>query len=142
MMAKWTNYLKERRIAGGGAQGVRGLHVDRVRPASPKGRFRTWRRWRRLRQIVQILALLVFVVSLIGSWRAGEGPSTTGLFFRLNPLAALAAMIAGRAWIPGMAWALVTLAVTLLLGRVWCGWLCPFGTVLEWVRFPVWSPQS
>jgi MauM/NapG family ferredoxin protein len=23
-----------------------------------------------------------------------------------------------------------------LLGRVWCGWLCPLGTLLEWVRFP------
>ena len=25
----------------------------------------------------------------------------------------------------------VTLVVTLLLGRVWCGWICPLGTVLD-----------
>jgi MauM/NapG family ferredoxin protein len=58
------------------------------------------------------------------------------LFFRLDPLAAAGAMLATRAWIPRLALVLVTLGLTLLLGRVWCGWLCPLGTLLEWVRFP------
>ena len=45
-------------------------------------------------------------------------------------------MIAGRIWIPRLGWALVTLAITLILGRVWCGWICPLGTTLDWIRFP------
>ena len=107
-----------------------------IQIASPENQSRRWSRMRRLRQIVQILALLLFFYLLVASWSAGEASSITNLFFRLNPLAALTAMIAGRTWIPKMAWALITVAVTLLLGRAWCGWICPLGTVLEWVRFP------
>ena len=36
-------------------------------------------------------------------------------------------MLAGRVWIPRLALAIVTLGLTLALGRVWCGWLCPLG---------------
>lgn len=45
-------------------------------------------------------------------------------------------MLAGRTWIPQLGWALITVGLTVLLGRVWCGWLCPLGTLLEWVHFP------
>ncbi|MGD2176184.1 MAG: group II intron maturase-specific domain-containing protein [Anaerolineae bacterium] len=95
-----------------------------------------WNTWRRLRRAVQILTLLLFLGLLVTSWSAGEASSWTGLFFRLNPLTALAAMIAGRTWMPTMGWALITVVVTLLLGRVWCGWICPLGTTLDWIRFP------
>jgi polyferredoxin len=56
-------------------------------------------------------------------------------FFRINPLSALTAMLASRAWIPRLGWALVIVGLTVLIGRVWCGWICPFGTLLEWVTF-------
>lgn len=103
---------------------------------SPEDQRTKWSRWRKIRQIMQILALLLFLYLLLESWSAGEATSQTGLFFRLNPLTALTAMLAGRAWIPKMGWALITVFATLLLGRVWCGWLCPLGTTLEWIRFP------
>jgi polyferredoxin len=107
-----------------------------IQLASPEVLGRRWSRWRRLRQIVQILALLLFFYLLVESWSAGEASSMTDLFFRLNPLTAFSAMIAGRTWIPKMGWALITVIFTLLLGRVWCGWICPLGTLLEWFRFP------
>jgi polyferredoxin len=30
---------------------------------------------------------------------------------------------------------LTTAILTLVLGRVWCGWVCPLGTILYWTRF-------
>jgi polyferredoxin len=107
-----------------------------IQLASPEVLGRRWSRWRRLRQIVQILALLLFFYLLLVSWSAGEASSITDLFFRLNPLTAFSAMIAGRTWIPSMDLALITVGITLLLGRVWCGWICPMGTLLHWFRFP------
>ena len=59
----------------------------------------------------------------------------TNIFFRFDPLAALATMLAARAWLAPFALAFVTLALTLVLGRVWCGWICPMGTLLGWLRF-------
>ena len=90
--------------------------------------------WRRARQITQIIALLVFLTLLIVT-RGGQFPSVPpSLFFRLDLLAMLASVIAGRQWTAGLALALVTLGLTIIAGRVWCGWICPLGTVLDVFR--------
>ncbi|MCP4544686.1 MAG: 4Fe-4S binding protein [Chloroflexi bacterium] len=94
-----------------------------------------WSRWRRARQVVQILTFALYVYLLFAALQRRAAFSLADLFFRLNPLAALSAMLADRVWIPRLALALVTLLLTLILGRVWCGWLCPLGTLLEWVHF-------
>jgi MauM/NapG family ferredoxin protein len=99
----------------------------------------TWKHWRRVRQAVQILTLAFYIYLLFAALQrrvtAAALTPLADLFFRLDPLAALTAMVSVRAWIPRLALALTTLGLTLLLGRVWCGWLCPLGTLLEWVRF-------
>jgi len=96
------------------------------RPANP-----TALPWRRTRQITQIVALFVFLALLLVT-RGGQFPSLPpSLFFRLDPLALLATLIAGRQWVSGVALGLVTLVLTLAAGRVWCGWICPLGTVLD-----------
>lgn len=52
-------------------------------------------------------------------------------FLRLDPAAALAAVLAARAWIPAFGLALLLLAATALLGRFFCGWICPLGATLD-----------
>lgn len=86
---------------------------------------------RRLRPWVQTAAFLLFVALVLGAGRASWLPAD--LFFRLDPLAGLAGMLAGRQIVPALLiGGLITLLLTVALGRVWCGWLCPLGTVLDW----------
>lgn len=100
-----------------------------LRPASPKVGA-TIAGWRRVRQIVQALAAVLFLYLFFGTLQDGATPLPHDLFFRLDPLLALA-MLADRQWIPSLALGASTLILTLMLGRVWCGWLCPTGAVLD-----------
>ncbi len=92
--------------------------------------------WRWLRRASQILALLLFIYLLLDVRLGNEGWLAHDLFFRLNPLAGIATMLAARQWILTLALGAVVLALTLVLGRAWCGWVCPLGTVLDWARPP------
>jgi len=53
----------------------------------------------------------------------------------LRPAARLATLVASRAFFAPFALALITLAVTLVLGRHVCGWLCPLGAMLQFFSF-------
>lgn len=86
---------------------------------------------RRLRPWVQALAFILFLVVLAAAGRVDFLPAD--LFLRLDPLVGLAGMLAARRLVPAMlVGGLIMLVLTVVAGRVWCGWLCPLGTVLDW----------
>jgi len=62
-----------------------------------------------------------------------EHPVT--FFFQLDPLIWLTSLISDRIWIQGFGWAVAVLVATLLLGRVFCGFICPFGTLHHMVGY-------
>ncbi len=87
---------------------------------------------RKLRPWVQALAFILFIVIFVAAGRISFLP--VDLFFRLDPLVGLAGMLAARRLILTMfIGGLIVLVLTVIAGRVWCGWLCPLGTVLDWV---------
>jgi polyferredoxin len=92
---------------------------------------RRWQLLRRLRQLVQYLAVALFLYLFARTTRQGGSPIPVNLFARFDPLLALNSMLADRRVIPTFAPAIITVLATLALGRVWCGWICPLGTVLD-----------
>ena len=92
-------------------------------------------RWRRLRQITQWFFVLLFLYLFFGALPDSEALLPVDLFFRANPLAALSASLARLEILTHFALALVAVVLTLVFGRVWCGWVCPLGTVLELFTF-------
>ena len=56
-----------------------------------------------------------------------EAPVT--FFFRMDPLVALTTLLSGGPLIKGFLWAAGVLALTILMGRVFCGFICPFGSL-------------
>jgi len=86
----------------------------------------------RLRPYVQALFLALFVILITLAWMLGDSRSWTNLFFRLDPLAGAMSMLAGRRFLPALLLSLLTIGLTLMVGRVWCAWICPLGTLLDW----------
>ena len=50
------------------------------------------------------------------------------LFFLLDPLLLLTTWLSAHGVPTAMLWSLALVVLTLLLGRVFCGWACPLGT--------------
>lgn len=90
--------------------------------------------WRRARIAVQTIAFISFLYLLIGLNNNADLILPHHLFFLLDPLAGITAMVGGREFIPIMTFGLITLVLALFLGRAWCGWICPMGTVLDWTK--------
>lgn len=89
--------------------------------------------WRRLRQAVQIIVLLLFLFLFLETRQELNTIIPHDLFFRLDPLVAISTMLASRSFMLSLALAGITLLLTLAVGRAWCGWLCPLGTLLDWI---------
>lgn len=89
------------------------------------------------RRISQVFFTALFVwlcvVATVGDeWFRLRG-WPVDFFLNLDPLTALAAGLAARAVPEGLAPALFTLAATLFMGRVFCGFVCPLGALNQFV---------
>jgi polyferredoxin/ferredoxin len=89
------------------------------------------------RRIAQVFFFTLFlwfcVVTTLGDrwWQLRGWP--VNWLLQLDPLVALGTLLATKKIYAGLLWALVTIALTILLGRFFCGWLCPFGAVHQFV---------
>ena len=92
----------------------------------------------RVRTLSQILFLFLFLFLLLHTdFRAAPSASPddlrltspVSLFFQLDPLLAVSNALGSRALYHGLLWSLVILIPTFFLGRFFCGWICPLGTL-------------
>ncbi len=60
-------------------------------------------------------------------------PYPVSLFLQFDPLTALGTLLANGTLYKGLLWSLVVLVPTIFLGRFFCGWVCPLGTLNHWI---------
>ncbi len=101
----------------------------------------------RTRRLVQLVFLLLFcgVVLAARPQAEGEPSHLVEIFFHFDPLILIATWLSAHALYAGALAAVVTIVLTAVLGRVFCGWICPLGTIhaaagrfLRWV----WPPRK
>jgi len=91
------------------------------------------------RRISQIFFLGLFlwfciVMTLGAEWRQLRG-WPVNWFLQLDPLTGITTVLTTRSLYAGLLWGLVTIVLTLVLGRIFCGWVCPFGTIHQIAGF-------
>lgn len=117
------------------------LMTSEKTPTSTAPRSR--RLWLHLRRISQILFFLLFVwLFLQAEYRSAPQLAwPVDLFFRFDPLALAVTLLTFSPLVPALLWSLTFVALTLVLGRFFCGWVCPLGTTLDALRRLLFSPR-
>ncbi len=88
------------------------------------------------RIVSQSIFFCLFLYLLLGTHFSGKdyiGPVES--FFHFDPLLALTTLIASREFLKAFLWALIPVILTILFGRYVCGWVCPFGAVLQFFSY-------
>ena len=94
---------------------------------------------RTTRRISQSFFLIVFIwfclVTTIGDqwWQLRGWP--VNWILQLDPLVGLATLLSTRTVYAGLLWGLATVCLTIILGRFFCGWVCPFGAIHQFIGY-------
>jgi polyferredoxin/ferredoxin len=91
------------------------------------------------RRIAQLFFSLLFIwfciVGTLGEhwWQLRGWP--VNWLIQLDPLVGLGVLLATHTLYAGLMWGVLTLILTLFLGRFFCGWICPFGALQQFVGY-------
>lgn len=84
----------------------------------------------------QLVFFALFFILLLQTRFPGEDYiGHVEIFFHFDPLLAITTFLASRLIFELFLFSVITLVVTLLLGRVFCGWVCPLGTIHQFFSF-------
>ncbi len=84
-----------------------------------------------MRNLVQALSLLLFsTLFVLATYRLPDW-IPADIYLRLDPLLGINAIFAAREMIPRALFGLVTIGATLVVGRFFCGYVCPMGVAID-----------
>jgi polyferredoxin/ferredoxin len=103
----------------------------------------TIRTVRNLRRVSQVFFFVLFLWLVIKTtFEVDFSPAANGevelpypvsVFFWFDPLAALGTLLSSWSLYGGLIWSLTLIVATLFLGRFFCGWVCPMGSLNHWL---------
>ena len=95
------------------------------------------------RRLSQTIFILIFLFLFLKTDYSGsdEIEYAVNILFRLDPLLALCVILVAKALVALMLPSLVLVLLSLLLGRSFCGWVCPMGTLID-VSQPLVAPRK
>lgn len=99
-------------------------------PAPPA---RRWLRLSNARLVSQVLFFALFLFFAWASWTSRLGGYPVSRLLELDPLVALSTALSTGTVYRALGWSLLVVGVTLVLGRVFCNWICPYGTFHQFV---------
>lgn len=86
-----------------------------------------------VRVIAQVFFFSLFVFLLWATWLSRLGGYPVSLFLELDPLVGFATALSTHTVYRWLWRGLLILIPTLLLGRVFCNWICPYGSLHQFV---------
>jgi len=92
-----------------------------------------WLRLTRVRIISQIVFFVLFVLAVWATWTSRLGGFPVSGLLELDPLVMLSTVLATGYVYKFLGWGLIVVAITFLFGRVFCNWICPYGTLHQLV---------
>lgn len=87
--------------------------------------------WVGTRRIAQTVSLALFLLLVLSVRDLADSPVPSGSYIQTDPLVATLVSIANRTPMTSLIGALVLALSAVVLGRFFCGWLCPLGTLLD-----------
>ena len=84
-----------------------------------------------MRTLVQASSLLLFTALFYLATYSLPDWLPADVYLRLDPLLGLTAILAGKEMIGRTLWSLAIVGATLLIGRFFCGYVCPMGVVID-----------
>jgi MauM/NapG family ferredoxin protein len=85
-----------------------------------------------LRRISQAVFFIFFVYILWSTTYPLRGLFSPQVLFKIDPLIMFMTALSERILLPGLIFALLMVLMTFVLGRFFCGWVCPMGSVIDW----------
>lgn len=88
-----------------------------------------------IRRITQTIVFILFVYIIFATRHPLKGFVNPAIFFQIDPFVMLITSIAERLLLAGLALSLLTLVLTFIFGRAFCGWICPLGAIMDFVSW-------
>ena len=97
--------------------------------------MRRWLRLTNIRLLSQGVFFGAFLFFVWATWTTRLEGFTVSRFLELNPLVALSTALSTGYLYRYLGWSLLVVGLTLLFGRVFCNWMCPYGSLHQFISW-------